>query len=197
MHPNINNIHNHHRLCFYCFIYTLHHCNTNTCSLSNYLHPHQPTIKMLSACLSIIRSADAALADKLLVSNIKIRIAIDTTHEQVDAQIKQAFGLDASSMYELSNDDMLCALPSVVQSLNRWLLKGDGNAPLEYDGVIQNSRATVTCAMKVSSQSTTAETTGTRGTTTTTTFVSPGSTNAGETKARAHKEWEKDCLQVS
>jgi hypothetical protein len=147
---------------------------------------------MLRACIQVVNTAPEC-SQQLRTSSTKIRVSLDSTHEQIAEQIRNTFGLGADSIYELTNDSMVCSLQAVVASMCRWVQGGDVDAPLEYDGDIDKHTAIVTLQMTVIVVSNTSNTS--EQTAPTTTFVSPASTNSCK-KMREHKPWKQDAMQV-
>jgi hypothetical protein len=144
---------------------------------------------MLRACLAI--KAVAEDVSQLRTDNVKVRVSLDSTGDQVAALIKEAFGLSSDCIYELTNDDELCALHGIVCSLCRWLQDRDPEAPIEFEGVVEDKKATVPLLMKVSNlpKSTMSGQTGSH------TIVSPDSLNSSK-RQRTHTEWQQESWEV-
>jgi hypothetical protein len=138
---------------------------------------------MLRACLDV--RAVSENVSQLRTESIKVRVSLDSTHEQIETQIKDAFGLDANSLYELTNDGELCSLRAVVSSLVRWVQERDALAPLEFEGVIEGNKATLPMIMKVSNLS---RPTPPKSTT--------RDTPESVKRQRTHTEWKQDALEV-
>jgi hypothetical protein len=131
--------------------------------------------------------------DNDAATSVKIRISVDSRPEQIDAQIKEAFNMEASDTYTLTSDGEICSLETIVHSTLRWIQAGDADATPEYECEMDGVKATFPLSIKVKS-ATSRISTGTTGSGNST-GIGSGSEDSKKRK-REHREWEQLAWQV-
>jgi hypothetical protein len=134
--------------------------------------------------------------DNDAATSVKIRISVDSRHEQIDAQIKEAFNMEASDTYTLTSGGEICLLETIVHSTLRWIQAGDADATPKYECEMDGVKATFPLSIKVKS-ATLRNSTGTTGSGNST-GIGSGSQGSEDNKKRKreHREWEQLAWQV-
>jgi hypothetical protein len=146
--------------------------------------------RMLKATLQV--SAMPSASDTFTENEVKIRVSVDSTPEHIDAQLREAFGLDGNATLSLSSDGELCSLHTVVHSIRRWIEAGNSSATPEYDCVLLENKATFPLTLKVKNG------VAANSKSTASNNKSTGShcSEDSEKRKREHREWEKLAWEV-